>query len=438
MDKRFFNLFNLSEAEAIALLDSPQAALEDASDRYIAAAHLINYPSAASTAALLRAAQNAAPDLDNRIVRRKAVESLGRLQVADALPCLAACLDDADNYLVENAVWAIGEIGTANLNIHIDPEILETMAQVLERPDQTYRVVIQTLAKLDYAPALPRIQRFVESADAPTRSAAVAAVCRFSGDYRSIEQVVALLQNPSVNARRGSIQDLIDARYYAALPDIAQTPVSVVFRLRALRLLAESGIPNGEPSHDLRFEQLEPLLDQVILDHPQSLKLVHNYDQLPQLDFAIRELYDTDFGRCYLASQTILEHYGEQAPAALLASYHAEAYNDYGAHYHIMRLLGWLNYAPAYDLLIEALHNREPQFQKSRMAAAIALGRLGNSAAVLDLKLVLESRIWDLKYAALMALNQLGDSSGAAVAQADADWLIQAKAHSMLAAPLPR
>ncbi len=90
----------------------------------------------------------------------------------------------------------------------------------------------------------------------------------------------------------------------------------------------------------------------------------------------MQALYGTDFGRCYLASQTLMDIFAQTAPAALLKSYRAEGYNDYGAHYHIVRLWGWLKVADAYDLLIEALNNKSPQFQKSRVAAAIALGEL--------------------------------------------------------------
>jgi bilin biosynthesis protein len=148
----------------------------------------------------------------------------------------------------------------------------------------------------------------------------------------------------------------------------------------------------------------------------------------PSLDFTIRELYETDFGRCYLASKTLIDSYAQQAPAALIQTYKEEAYADYGAHYHVIKLLGWLKYAPAYDLLIKALHNREPQFQKSRSAAAIALAELGDKRAIPELKKSLETKIWDLKYTALMALEQLGDTSGRAIAADDSDWLIRAKA----------
>jgi bilin biosynthesis protein len=112
----------------------------------------------------------------------------------------------------------------------------------------------------------------------------------------------------------------------------------------------------------------------------------------------------------------------------LLQTYKEEAHIDYGAHYHVMKLLGWLKYTPAYDLLIEALHNRQPQFLKSRSAAAIALGELGDKRAIPELKKSLETQIWELKYTTLMALEQLGDTSSNEILSNDSDWLIRAKA----------
>ena len=416
-NKRFFNIFNLTEAEAIELLDTPCDKLAEDESRYVAASHLINFDTEASINALLRAIANDDPELDNRIVRRKSVETLGKLQAKQALPAIRTCLAESDCYTVENAVWAIGEIGTK------DPEILSEIAQILEREGQNHRVIIHTLVKLDYSPALDRIRTFTESTDEATASAAIAAVCRFTGDYTQMERVMEFLFHPNRNARRACIQDLIDANYYPAIGAIARCPVSIVFRLRAIRLLADRGIERG----DLQYADIRSSLEQTLLDRPQDLELIHEYDLPPTLDFLIRQLYETDFGLCYLATQTILDNFAELAPAALLATYEEEAYNDYGAHYHVMKLMGWLKYTPGYDLLIEALHNREPQFQKSRAAAALALGELGDIRAIPLLVASLDTKIWDLKYAILMALAKLGDDSGREIAANDDDWLIRAR-----------
>lgn len=421
MDKRFFNIFNLTEDQAIAILDTPQDQVNEDDSRYIAASHLVNFPTERSINALMRAVQKTEPSLDNRIVRRKSVESLGRLQATQALPVIRTCLADEDCYTVENAVWAIAEIGTQ------DSDILEEVAQLLDKPGQTYRVIIHTLTKLDYKPALERIRKFVDADDAPTASAAIAAVCRFTRDYTHMAKVVAMLQHPNVLARRLSIQDLIDAKYYDAIPNIARCSVSLVFRLRGIRMLADIGVPEGA----IAFADIQPYLEQTLRDHPSDLDLVHVYDQPPALPFLVRQLYETDFGRCYLATKTILEQHSDAAPAALFATYAEEANNDYGAHFHVMKLFGWLKHAPAYDLLVEALHNPQPQYQKSRTAAAIALAEIGDQRAIPELKKNLETKIWDLKYATLMALEKLGDTSAREIAVNDQDWLIRAKAHSI-------
>lgn len=421
MDNRFSRLFNLTEAQAIEILDGPADDSDEASGRYIAASHLVNFDTEASIGALMRAVNNDAPDLDNRIVRRKAVESLGRLKVKAALPVIKGCLADEDTYLVENAAWAIGEIGTDSA------ATLEKLAEQLDRPDQSYRTIIHTLASLGYAPAAERISRFTTSEQAPIASAAFSALYRLKGDAQAIPRVVQFLQSTNVNARRGSIQDLIDARYYRAIPHIARTPVSSVFRLRGIRLLAAAGIEDGK----LTFEQVRPLLDQVIRDHPNDVALVHSYDQVPEVKGLVQALYGTDFGRCYLASKALMEHYPNEAPAALMESYQAEGYNDYGAHYHMMRLFGWLKVEAAYDLLVGALVNKAPQFQKSRVAAAIALAELSDSRVINELKAALAVPIWDLQYATLMALSAFQAIDDSGVDLSGADWLVQEKLKSL-------
>jgi bilin biosynthesis protein len=426
MNNRFANLFGLTEEQSIALLDTPIDQLGEDDSRYVAAAQLINFPTERSIQALMRAVQNTDPSLNNRITRRKSVESLGKLKAAIALPLISTCLADDDMYTVENAVWAIGEIGTQ------DPAILEAMAQLLDKPQQTYRVIIHTLANLAYKPALERIRKFVDDADPPTASAAAATICRLTGDYTLITKVVDLLQHANVYARRLCIQDLVDAHYYAAIPQIAECPVSLVFRLRGIRLLAEVGLPADK----MTFAAIEPYLDRVIRDHPQTLELVHEYDAAPSLERLINELYETDFGRCYLATQTLLERDRETVGAALLQTFTERAVNDYGGHYHVIKLLGWLQYQPGYAVILEALNNREPQYQKSRAAAAIALGEFGDTQAIPTLIAALDTQIWDLKYATLLALAKLGkhdETVRSAITRAcqDPNFLVAAKANAL-------
>lgn len=418
MDNRFSNIFNLTEDQAIALLKKPLNSEDGTSERYVGAAHLINFPTERAINALIEAIADHDPALENRIARRKAVESLGRLKAVQAMPTLKSCLKDQDPLTVENAVWAIGEIGTE------DESILKEIAQLLTKPNQTYRVIIHTLANFNYLPAIERIKPFTNHDDESTASAAIASLARLTGDFSQMDQVVTFLQNDNVNARRACIQDLIDTEYYPAIEAMAKAPISVAFRLRGMRLLAAKGLA----SEKITFAEIEPSLDQVIRDRPQDIEMVHEYDQPPALEFLMRELYHTDFGRCYLAGKTLLETYREEAPAALLQTYEAEAYNDYGGHFHVVKLLGLLKYQPGYDLIVEALHNTAPQFQKSRGAAAIALGNLQLTKAIPLLKEMMNTPIFDLKYACLLALEQLGENCWSEVGD-DKNLLIKAKAN---------
>lgn len=435
MDQRFTNLFALSEAEAIALLDKPLDQLTGEESRYVAASHLAAFPSEASIQALIRAVGTLDDALDNRIVRRKAVESLGKLKAVQALEAIAPCLAEEDTYLVENTVWSIGEIGQVDPS-QITPSILEAIAQLLGKPNQTYRVIIQTLAKFGYRPAWERIYPFLEHEDKTIASAAIAALLRLGADqdFRQhwAPELQGFLVHPNVYTRRLCIQDLVDVRQYEAIPDISQTPVSLVFRLRGIRLLAEAGLASGE----LNFPAIQPYLERVLWDHPRNLVLVHAYDRVPTLDFLIQELYQTDFGRCYLAIQTLLEHYSSEAGAALEHAYTGEAYDDYGANYHVVKLWGWLRYLPACDRLLQALHRPEPQFQKSRAAAALALAELGDELTqhpvghqvIPALQQALASPIWDLRYASFLALEQLGASIEAESLRSDPDILVRSRA----------
>ena len=418
MDRRFSNIFNLTEDQAIALLKQPLNTEDGTSERYVGAAHLINFPTDRSINALIEAVHDRDPVLENRIARRKAVESLGRLKATQALPILKSCLLEEDPLMVENAVWAISEIGTE------DESILEAIANLLTKPNQTYRVIIHTLANFDYQPAIDRIKPFIDHEDKPIASAAIASLARLQREYSQMDRVAEFLQHDEVSTRRACIQDLVDAEYYQAIPAIAKAPISVAFRLRGIRLLAAKGLAEKK----LSFAEIEPSLTRIIRDRPQDIEMVHEYDSPPALEFLIRELYHTDFGRCYLAGKTLIEEYSAQAPEALLQTYAAEAHNDYGAHFHVVKLLGLLQYQPGYDLIVEALHNTAPQFQKSRAAAAIALGNLQATQAIPMLKQTLATPIFDLKYACLLALEQLGEDCWIEVAE-DKNLLIRARAN---------
>ncbi len=149
-------------------------------------------------------------------------------------------MNDEDIYTVENAVWAISEIGTD------DRVVLERIAQLLTKPGQSYRTIIQMLGKFNYQPAIDRIKAFADAKDKSIASSAISTVATMTGDYSQMERVVEFLQHEDINARRACIQELIDTNYYPAIEAISVAPISIAFRLRGIGLLSRSGLANGK------------------------------------------------------------------------------------------------------------------------------------------------------------------------------------------------
>jgi bilin biosynthesis protein len=77
-------------------------------------------------------------------------------------------------------------------------------------------------------------------------------------------------------------------------------------------------------------------------------------------------------------------------------------------------------------MILKNLNHPQPQFQKSRAAAAIALGNMGMIEAIPLLREMLQTNIFDLKYASLIALKQLGDTTINSLIPSEDDWLIAA------------
>ncbi|MYG38075.1 MAG: HEAT repeat domain-containing protein [Synechococcus sp. SB0676_bin_10] len=419
---RFQNLFpGLSQAEALATLRKPLEALEDVSDRYLAAAHLVNFPDERTIAALMTCAADDHPAQAQRIARRKAVESLARLGASQALPVIQACLNSEDVYLVENAVWALAEL-------QAQPEaVTDTLLQLLKDGRQNRRVVAQTAARLGIQEAIAPLEALRREEDPLLVTAATAALARLTGNKDGLAALEDHLLHPDVTVRRAVIQDLMDAQAFDALAAIAAAPVSPVFRLRGVRHLADQQHRQG----DAQAGVLLPLVDRILLDDPAAVTLVHRYDAPPSLDFLVQELYGTDFGRVYLAVATLMAAANADMLAALTRSFADRGWNDYGAHYHMIKLFGWLGNPQALPLVREALANRRPQFQKSRPAAALTLARLDPQHAETVLQdAACEGSFWELRYAALMGLEQLQLPAPSATL-ADSDWLVALRAEAM-------
>jgi len=390
----------LSQQEAIRLLMAPLASLDSQSDPYMAAAHLINFPGKATEQALLRLVGDSEQAQPRRIARRKAVEVLARLGCCEAIPAIGRCLQSDDPYLVENAAFALKELGCQDTEIHA------TLISLLEQPSQNQRVLIQSLAALGVAQALPSIQKLQEADSPGVRGAAISATAQLGGSREPLRQLEDSMLLPNQMDRQSAIQDAIDAQAVELLPQILQAPVSPVFRMRAVKALWPQDVVQ------LATLNLLSVLDALALDHPESLQLVHAYDQAPTDEFLIQEFFGTDFSRCYLALQTLRGRSAADLWPLLHRRWLDEAHNDYGAHYFFIRLFALLGDAWPQDsraiikaILDEAIKTPRPQFMKSKPAAVLALSRLGCTLSEANCEPLLDPLLtpfWECRYAAVM------------------------------------
>jgi bilin biosynthesis protein len=265
------------------------------------------------------------------------------------------------------------------------------------------------LAGLRVEQALPEISALQDDDRPGVRGAAIAAVVTLAGSRDRILSLGEQLFLPNQMDRQSAIQDAIDAGAQELLEEIMRTPVSPVFRMRAVRLLWPEAQPlcNGLSLLDT--------LDSLLLDSPGSLQLVHSYGEKQENLFLINEFFGTDFSRCYLALQTLACEAGEHLWPLLEQRWLEEAHNDYGAHYFFIRLFAMVaNWGPEKTKVEnhceDAIFNRRPQFTKSRPAAILALLRLQperlNALIPQLLDPVVESN-WECRYASWMAVAQM-------------------------------
>ena len=409
---RFDNIhLGLTQQEALRILEQPLEALESASDYYMAASHLINFPGDSTEKALLQLLAVDSVEQPIRLAQRKAVEVLGRLNAYQAISAIGCCLKSEDPYLVENSAWALQKLGC------MDPLLHQVMIDSLADPGQNRRVLIQSLAGLKVRSALAATQSLQNDSNPGVRGAALCAIALLS-DQR--DQLLALEEHltlPNQMDRQSAIQDVINAGAVDLLPSVLQAPVSPVFRMRALKALWPEGAMECEGM------LLTDALDNLMRDDPSNLVLVHRYDEEPENEFLIQEFFGTDFSRCYLALQTLRHRSTEALWPLMQRGGLEEANNDYGAHYFFTRLFGFHKQWPMEAMaiisewLVEAVDNQRPQFIKSKAAALLALASLNPLLCKRHLSRwedVERTPWWECRYAAAMAQQMIdsGEDSG--------------------------
>ena len=409
MTGKFNNIHpGLSLESALSILATPEKDLESSSDYYMAVCHLLNFPGVRTEDALLTVSNNESDTQAIRLARRKSLEILGRLGCRRALPALTISLDHSDPYLVENAVWSLLQLCCDDHDVH------QRLIELLVQNQVNQRILIQCLAGLGVQEAIDAIQQCVKSPTDSVRTAAISALCRLTGDRRSLNVLEPVLFSDSQMDRQMVIEDLADCKGIELLGSVLKSPVSPVFRLRFVQAVW----PSPEAGTSTVKSDLVTVLDQILIDSPDSLSLKQrlNIESTVSISDSFEGLFSNDFSRCYQSLVRLSCIEGSKLWPLYLQQWNDRAFNDYGAHYFFVRLIGLVPSWPAdsicilENLLLEAVENLRPQFGKSRPVALLSLLDLSPQAIswhrLVDI-LESPSSPWQLQYAVLMVIERL-------------------------------
>ena len=377
---------------------------ESESDFYTAAAHLINCPCPDTENILITFLKDRISSSQSiKIAKRKVVEVLARLGCTNAIPEIGKCLWSDDVYLVENTVWSLQTLRCQ------DQSLVDKMIDLLKEDIANQRIIMQCLSALDISRSVNIIRSFQNNTVPGIRGAAISANARLTRDFKRIPEISHNLFLPNQMDRQFAVQDLIDAGAVDQIARLFSAPVSPVFKMRAVRQLYEG--------HRIDFNLLLSI-DSLLSCDLSVIDCVHQYDEIPSIDYLIRDLYNTDFSRCYLALKHLSLCPGPAIFPVLKKSWTDDAHNDYGAHYLFVCLFGlvsdWsLESLPwIFDILLSSISNMRPQFQKSRAASVLSLAKLMPSILLDSFPEILSTRglfSWDIRYALIQAMDKYID-----------------------------
>ncbi len=322
-------------------------------------------------------------------IRRRATLVLGGTSETDlALPVLFQALTDSRHSVRKNAVSSLAKIG--------DARAVQPLIRALQDTNEgVRRRAAEALGRIGDVRAVEPLIRVLKDADDLVRQAAAEALGRLE-DPRAVEPLVAALQDYYVNVRWAVMEALArlgDSRVLGPLTSVLEEENRDV-RLRAVKALSELGAPAVEP--------LVTTLKDGDLDVRRAAA-----EALERLGEPVLEPLVTAFkngnGHSPCACAEVLERLGDLAVDPLIV---ALADDNPDVRQRATRLLGQV-----WDLTeVSQLGSDD---WKLRIEACWALGRLGDTRAVVPVAAVLKDNHPIAKRAAVKALGQLADARAA-------------------------
>ncbi len=400
----FDNLPAMPLDEALRILSMPIRKLELQSDYYKAVFHLSKYPGLRTENALMSLLQINSKEQAVVIAKRKAVEVLFQLDCRDAINLITSCLDSDDEYLVENAAWALQGFGCKELEIQ--KKILYLLS--IHRKDR--RLLIKCLSNMNSTLAVNNISKILEDSTSSNieKGASISAIYKLIGEKKFLYKLKDHLLLKNQNDRQCAVQDIIDAELIEFLPNILKSPIAPTFRLRAINSLwpKDKLVSNNM--------NLFSIIESTLNDDLNNIESLVKYIEQPSLVFLIEELFSTDFSKAYFALKNLIGLDPCEITQIIL-NYKDRILKDYGALYFVNILFRSINnwepksISMIESIALECLEEKWPDYIKFKPSAILTIMKFKpiKYKSLLNKFLDQEKTLyWASRYAALMTIER--------------------------------
>ena len=339
------------------------------------------------------------------IAKRKAIDVLGNMRCKNAIPYISENLKSNDPFLVENSSLALVEIGCNDTKVH------NLIGDLLAKPTQNQRILIQSLGKMKALSQLPKIRKILHQKDISdsVKGASIAAISNITGKIENTEFLSKLLDSPNQNQRICAVQDIIDAKAYKLIPLVLYTPISPFFRIRTISLL----LPNI-CNKEININTIESL-DSIVFDNPTKIRLIKNQENYNSCNFYIEELFNPDFNRSYYALLKLKE-INSKIILSKLQEYWGKFMKDYGALYSLLILCRHLEVTEKKDkiklleIISYCLDKSWPDYMKFKPQAILLSIYIDLEFFIKNIENWLDNnktKYWFSRYTVLVAIEQL-------------------------------
>ncbi|WP_287128027.1 HEAT repeat domain-containing protein [Candidatus Cyanaurora vandensis] len=217
----------------------------DDQDRYYAVWHSGKYQVKEALPLLLDAlTDSACTALGGYPLRRRACEALGKLLAEpgwdetayqQAVSALLRVLDSSDYWVRSEAIWALGKIAPRVSQPELRADMIRVLREFLDRPEEPFEYVIETLGVLDCREALLPIRGFLHHPSARVRCAAARVVFQFTQETAALNILLENLASHNLHLRRCALLDLGEVGDLSVVPAIARCLLPANLRLFALK-----------------------------------------------------------------------------------------------------------------------------------------------------------------------------------------------------------